>query len=126
MWIFAKDAFLSIVQHDTDRRLLRVRARIEGDIERVFPEAQVIQSPGSEYRYEVNLSRERVSQALTLRVQHIDYYSVTGSIEDAERWSVYVQVLTAMQLEQQRRADLDLDLEPLIPRHDLDKPNESR
>lgn len=43
MWVFMSDSFLSIVADSTVSKsdCLLVRARREGDIERVFPEAKV-------------------------------------------------------------------------------------
>ncbi len=114
------DAFVSISEHAEEPRLLVVRARIQGDIERVFPEAQVMETPSEDYRYRASIYRERVAQVMSNRVHHVDYLSVSGSIEDPERWSTYVGVLTAMQEEQQRRMDRTLELEPKVVRHDLD------
>jgi hypothetical protein len=120
MWIFTRDSFVSISEHPEESRLLQIRARIDGDIERLFPEAQVVETPDEDYRFRTAISRDRVAQAIALRIGHIDYQSISGSIEDAERWGVYVQVLTAMQEEQQRRLDRNLELERKIPNFDLD------
>jgi hypothetical protein len=120
MWIFMPDAFVSISEHAEDSRLLMVRARILGDIERIFPEAQVMETPLDDYRFRASLSRERVSHVIANRVMHMSYLSVSGSIEDQDRWTTYVSVLTAMQEEQQRRTDRNLDLEPKVSHIDLD------
>lgn len=120
MWIFMPDAFVSIAEHAEDSRLLMIRARILGDIERVFPEAQVMETPLEDYRYRAALSRERVAHVFAHRLQHMTYQSVSGSIEDPERWTTYISVLTAMQEEQQRRVDRNLDLEPKVPQFDID------
>ena len=50
MWIFLTDAFLSIVDKDGDGTTLLVRARRAGDIERVFPGAEVIEGASSDCR----------------------------------------------------------------------------
>ena len=47
MWIFLSNSFISVVQKPGDNDLLTVRARIEGDIERVFPGAQVQANKGN-------------------------------------------------------------------------------
>jgi hypothetical protein len=120
MWIFMPDAFVSIAEHGDDRRLLVVRARISGDIERIFPEAQVMETPDEDYRFRATLSRERVALVVSSRISHIQYQSVSGSVQDEERWSAYISVLSSMQEEQQRRTDRNLDLEPKIGRLSLD------
>ena len=51
MWIIMNDAFLSVVQNIYDEDELLVRARVEGDIERVFSNAEVFADEGSDYKY---------------------------------------------------------------------------
>ena len=41
MWIQFNNAFLSIVENRDNKLELLVRARIKGDIEKIFPEADV-------------------------------------------------------------------------------------
>ena len=47
MWIMHSDCFLSIVSKDCGPTELLVRARRNGDIEKVFPSAKVIRSTGT-------------------------------------------------------------------------------
>jgi hypothetical protein len=42
MWLVLENSFLSIVQDKDNSERLLVRARIKGDIENVFPNANVI------------------------------------------------------------------------------------
>lgn len=51
MWIMLNNAFLSIVENRNNKDELLVRARIEGDIERVFPEADSFQDEQADYKY---------------------------------------------------------------------------
>ena len=51
MWIFMKDAFLSIVDKGGDGSTLLVRGRHAGDIERVFPGAKVERTPARDYLF---------------------------------------------------------------------------
>jgi hypothetical protein len=48
MWIFCESGFYSIVQHEDDPNTLIVRARIKGDLERLFPRAKVFDGYGSD------------------------------------------------------------------------------
>jgi hypothetical protein len=66
MWIFLSDAFLSIVDKGGDGTTLLVRARKAGDIERVFPETEVEETPRNDYRYRARLPRERVAEAMAV------------------------------------------------------------
>jgi len=84
MWIFLSDAFLSVVadKDDPNGPRLLVRARREGDIERVFPEAEVATTRGSDYRFRAWLPRERVAAVLTQQVKNLAYSNFKSSIRD--------------------------------------------
>ena len=57
MWIFLKDAFLSVVANRDDPNCLLVRGRFAGDIERTFPEADVVETPHADYRLRCHARR---------------------------------------------------------------------
>lgn len=84
MWIFLSDAFLSVVadKDDPSGPRLLVRSRREGDIERVFPEAEVATTPGADYRFRAWLPRERVAAVLTQQVENLAYTNFKSSIRD--------------------------------------------
>ena len=103
MWVFMRDSFLSIVEHATEPKLLNVYARIRGDIEKVFPEADVIEAVEGDYRFRTSLPRERVTQAVSLRMSKIDYPVFGDVLSDKERGDAYLQVWSQMYDEQQRR-----------------------
>lgn len=113
MWIFMRDSFLSIVQHDDDDRFLQVRSRIRGDIERVFPEAVIAEDDRSDYRFTANVNRERVSHTIALRVQQITYGSLNDAVTDTDRAIPYDRVYSAMLDEQVSRYGSELDPMPL-------------
>ena len=53
MWLFTSKSFLSVVadkENPTGDRLL-VRSRIAGDIEEVFPDANVMETCNADYRF---------------------------------------------------------------------------
>jgi hypothetical protein len=103
MWIFLNDAYLSIVEHRDDPDRLIVRARVAGDIERVFPavgNAEV--DPRADYRYRVTLRRSEVADAIRAAVISIDYPNFKDSVESHERHRAYAGVwseMTALQPE---------------------------
>lgn len=84
MWIFLSDAFLSVVadKDDPSGPRLLVRARREGDIERVFPEADVATTIAADYRFRAWLPRERVAAVLRQQVENLAYANFKSSIDD--------------------------------------------
>jgi hypothetical protein len=43
MWIFANNAFVSIVEFRDEPDMLLIRARLPGDIQAMFPDAEVLE-----------------------------------------------------------------------------------
>lgn len=103
MWIFLNDAFLSIVADRQSDRLL-VRARIAGDIERVFPSAAVSASPDADYAYRAFVARDTVADTLFWQAQSIAYPNFKNSVQENDRHDAYLQVWSAMNRYQQRNA----------------------
>jgi hypothetical protein len=105
MWIFLNDSFLSIVTRGQDPHLLLVRGRCKGDIERVFPQASVEETPKADYRFRAVIPREEVSQALTRAVMEIDYGNFKNSVRERDRHDVYAKCwsnMYALQVERLR------------------------
>jgi hypothetical protein len=96
MWIFLTDAFLSIVDKGGDGATLLVRARRAGDIERVFPGAEVIEGAGSDYRYRARIDREAVAQRLAEQVRSIRYANFKATVKDDRRGDAYLGVWEVM------------------------------
>lgn len=86
MWIFFSSSFLSIVADKADPKgdRLLVRARRAGDIERVFPDAEVFSIEGADYAYRSWLTRAQVAKTCKEQVESIDYANFKGSITDSE------------------------------------------
>ena len=103
MWVFTSQSFLSIVEHNEEPSLLHVRARFRGDIECVFPNADVIETPRSDYRFRTSLSREKVAEALSRAVKGIDYDNFKNSVGDPDRKDAYIKVWESMWNAQDRR-----------------------
>lgn len=105
MWVFTSNSFLSIVEHDQDPGLLHVRARFSGDIEAVFPSADVSETPQADYRFRASLPRERVEEAMARLTREIDYDNFKNSVEDADRRDHYIKVWEAMWRAQHRESE---------------------
>lgn len=102
MWIFLNNAFLSIVDKGGDGSTLLVRARKEGEIERVFPAALVSRTPGHDYLFRTRLDRGEVAQAIAESITAITYPNFKASVKDAKRHDAYMGVWGEM-LAYQRR-----------------------
>jgi hypothetical protein len=96
MWLMFSDCFLSVVSKDCGPAELLVRARREGDIEKVFPDAKVIRNTNSDYLYRAVLPRDVVKQAVATMIDRIDYPNFKDSVEDGSLHAAYVGVWCAM------------------------------
>lgn len=98
MWIFLPDSMLSIVQKPGDAKAgtLTVRARVAGDIERVFPEAKVTVGGGNDYRFRAIIPCEKVAQAMHDAVMGIGYSNFKAQVKDRQRHDAYLKVWDAM------------------------------
>jgi hypothetical protein len=96
MWIFTNTAFLSIVSHKTDPDHLLVRARHAGDIESIFPAAQVMVTPTADYRYQACVLRAIVAKEIVDQLSAIDYANLKDSVTDRSRRGAYLNVWREM------------------------------
>ena len=94
MWIVMNNSFLSIVKDRDKKDRLLVRARVEGDIERVFPKAKVKTNLGSDYKYRAFIPKCIVSKAIKKSIENIDYDNFKNSVplDDSFRHDVYLEV----------------------------------
>ncbi|HTQ11961.1 MAG TPA: hypothetical protein VMI31_18005 [Fimbriimonadaceae bacterium] len=98
MYVFTENAFLSLVAHHSDERLLEVRAQFKGDIERTFPESEVGFDPAAEFPYSTSIPRDRVVERIALRVQHIGYRHFNPNSDEPWRQEAYTQVETVLRM----------------------------
>lgn len=84
MWLFASNAFLSIVQDPSDTNTLIVRARREGDIETLFPDAEVFRRCERDYLFRAFISREVVAKAAADYVMQLSYTNFKNSVRDRD------------------------------------------
>lgn len=92
MWIFSKDVFLSIVEDADQPTWLLVRARVKGDIEKVFPDAIVKRTPNADYRFRTTLDRDTVANAVNDAILDIDYGNFKNAVTDKRRKVPYTRV----------------------------------
>lgn len=98
MWIMMNDSYFSVVKNRDKKDHLLVRARVEGDIERVFPKAKVIEGAGTDYKYRASIPKWIVSKIMRKEIEKIDYDNFKDSIPatDDFRHDVYFEVWTKL------------------------------
>jgi len=99
MWMFLKDSFLSIVADRGHKGRLLVRARIKGDLERVFPHAKVLSLKNSDYCYRAFVERAEVMRVIAAQVEAIDYPNFKDEVQRASgssRHDAYFKVWAVM------------------------------
>src|SRR5258707_222285 len=101
MWIFFSDSFLSIVAPPAigvldSKRYLIVRARLKGDINRVFPGVRVTTSKNRDYRYRAIIERDRVADVLANEARGIAYTNFKNSVKSDRRHDAYLDVWRVM------------------------------
>lgn len=96
MWIMQNQSFLSIVDAAETPGCLLVRARRVGDIEAVFPHADVVILVGRDYRFRAEITRADVAKALVSAVMGLDYANFKSSVADPHLHRAYADVWGVM------------------------------
>ena len=98
MWVMLNNSFLSIVENMNNPEELLVRARVKGDIERVFNDASVFEDLTADYKYRAFINRQIVQAEISKQVEGINYYNFKNSIskDEQERHDAYIQVWSAL------------------------------
>ena len=94
MWVLLNNAFFSIVKNRNKKNELLVRARIKGDIEQVFPEANTFEDKNADYRYRAFIETSIVVDKISNEIFKIDYDNFKNSIskDDFSRTIAYGNV----------------------------------
>ena len=98
MWVVLNKSFLSIVKNRNNEKQLLVRARVNGDIEKVFETADVFQDANADYKYRAYIEKEIVASAISKEIINIDYDNFKNSVSknDNERKNSYMNVWSAL------------------------------
>lgn len=99
MWLFLNNAFFSIVQHENYDNVMVVRARIAGDIQKVFgTEYEVFEDAGTDYKFRTFVTRTEVKKAMEKEIDKITYSNFKDSIskKDKARSNAYSNVWGCM------------------------------
>ena len=109
MWIFCRSpydgqhVFLSAVSDRDDPERLLVRARFRGDLEAMFPEAEVHEDVGTDYRFRAWVDRVEVVQMIADAATEIDYTNFKSTVAEPWREQAYFDVWAALVRAQEER-----------------------
>ena len=108
MWLYCKSGFFSGVLHNEKKNTIHVRARFEGDLERlcekhgVKPEIQV--TPENDYRWRMDFPKATWARIVKEEAEDIDYGNFKNAVHDGtERDRAYMDTWSAMVDAQERR-----------------------
>lgn len=107
MWLFCKSGFFSAVQHFENEEVIHVRARFEGDLERLCHSHQVIpkvqETPGNDYRFRMDFDRSEWERIVSEEAMDIDYTNFKNAVHDGtQRDIAYMNCWAAMEQGQRR------------------------
>lgn len=92
------NSFLSIIENDELH--LTVCACRKEDIERIFTDASILETPEGDYRYRTVMKRNDVAIVIAKRIMGIDYYNFNDTVKDYDTKHVYSEVWeTTLQLQ---------------------------
>lgn len=96
MWICLSDSFLSIVSDRYNPDCLMVRARREGDIEKLFPGYEGKYIEEADYAYRVSIPRRVVGAVIAEQLDSISYEKFKPSVKDHDLHSAYLDIWHVM------------------------------
>ena len=98
MWIVLNKSFLSIVKNRNNENDLLVRARVKGDIEKVFENADVFEDENADYKYRAYIDRKNVADKISDELLKINYDNFKNSVSKDEynRKNAYMNVWSAL------------------------------
>jgi hypothetical protein len=96
LWIFTTHGFYSVEEDEFDSEVLVVRSRVEGDLEKHWPFAEVEETPANDYRYRARIWRRDVAAEIAKSILEIDYSNFKDSITDDRRSLPYLRVWSTM------------------------------
>lgn len=108
MWIMLNDAFLSAVHKDCAKDEILVRARVKGDIEKVFNDETLFKAnpdlkpvvvtryTKSDYLYRAVVKRDHMKAVMSAEIDRVVYTNFKASTRDAKLHSAYNAVWSIM------------------------------
>ena len=107
MWMFCKSGFFSAVLDRDDPDRMLVRARFEGDLERLLSDmpdgasVQVMRTPDADYPFRAFIRKSDWETAVLAEAEDIDYTNFKNRVHDGTgRDAAYMAVWSAMRRHQ--------------------------
>jgi hypothetical protein len=97
MWIMTNKAFVSLVaKAPAGPDQLLARARVRAHLADLFPDAKIIESDGTDYRFRAVVSRDEVAEVLSAAARGVDYRNFKDSVKDRPYHDALMRVWSAM------------------------------
>jgi hypothetical protein len=94
MWLFAKNSFVSVVQHREKKNSVLVRGRRRSDLERLFPEKanDIFEDPAADYRYRLLATKAELKETLARYIdEKLDYDNFKAAQDpDSQDWTRFL------------------------------------
>lgn len=88
MWIFLRNAFVSVVQDRADAKKLLIRARCREHLEALVGDATIVETPERDYRFRCTVERDDFADVIRAQVHDIAYPNFKDNIPDpGYRWA---------------------------------------
>ena len=115
MWLFCKSGMFSAVKHNTKDKVILVRTRLEGDLEKLFKthgmdnKYKATETPDADYRFRVEMDAEDWVKCVTEEAEDIDYGNFKNKVHDRTvRDSAYMECWYAMAQAQDEQREKSL------------------
>lgn len=103
MWIMLNDAFFSLVNKDCKPTEVLVRARMKGDLEKVFNDSKLLETAGlkpvtvtrytkSDYLYRAVVDRKHMLAVMAAELERVVYSNFKASVRDSKLHNAYNRV----------------------------------
>ena len=101
MWLFCKSGYFSAVKHNAKPNTILLRARVEGDLERLAEAHQIDlrieHTPEADYAFRAELSAAEWTRAVMEESDAIDYGNFNNAVHDGTaRDDAYMEVWGVM------------------------------
>ena len=106
MWLYCKSGFFSGVKHAEKRDTIHVRARFEGDLERLCEthgvKPKILETPDHDYRWRMDFPKATWARIVKEEAEAIDYGNFKNAVHDGtERDVAYMDTWCAMRMAQE-------------------------
>jgi len=95
VWIFTVQGFIAVSQ-DGDSGQIAVCARRLDHIKALFPDAEITESDGSDYKYRATVAPEQLADMLRQQVERINYPHFADALADHAYYDACQIVADAM------------------------------